>query len=94
VAEKIADSGCLIFIGAPPEHAGISIYKDLPNNQAFISTMYLKKMVILLNNRPRSGIKIIVRSLYNILRPKKRASLFRTAVSCPNKLYSFGTGHP
>ena len=45
VAEKISDSGCLIFIGAPPEHAGISIYKDLPNNQAFISTMYLKKMV-------------------------------------------------
>jgi hypothetical protein len=45
VAEKMAESGCLIFIGAPPEHVGISIYKDLPNNQAFISTMYLKKMV-------------------------------------------------
>ena len=45
VADKMAENGCLIFIGAPPEHVGISIYKDLPNNQAFISTMHLKKMV-------------------------------------------------
>lgn len=40
-----SDDSCLVFIGAPSSAMGICIYKDLPNNQAFVSTAYLKKMV-------------------------------------------------
>ena len=46
-AKKMDSSSdsCLVFIGAPSPAMGIGIYKDLPNNQAFVSTAYLKKMV-------------------------------------------------
>ena len=44
-AEKISEeNGFLIFIGGPPTEMGLAIYKDLPNNQAFVGTAYLKSM--------------------------------------------------
>ena len=39
------EDGHLVFIGGPPTGMGITIYKDFPNNQAFISTKILKDMV-------------------------------------------------
>ena len=39
------EDGHLVFIGAPPTGMGITIYKDFPNNQAFVSTKILKDMV-------------------------------------------------
>ena len=39
------EDGHLVFIGGPPTGMGITIYKDFPNNQAFISTKILKNMV-------------------------------------------------
>ena len=51
-----SDDSCLVFIGAPSPAMGICIYKDLPNNQAFVSTAYLKKMVT--NTFPRSFEKL------------------------------------
>ncbi|TRY71532.1 hypothetical protein TCAL_09049 [Tigriopus californicus] len=46
VADKMGslDNSCLVFIGAPPSTMGLCIYRDLPNNQAFVSTKYLKNM--------------------------------------------------
>lgn len=45
MADKMnKEDGFLLFIGAPPAEMGISIYKELPNNQAFVSTAFLKSM--------------------------------------------------
>eukprot|EP00095_Tigriopus_kingsejongensis_P001271 maker-scaffold149_size310270-snap-gene-2.21 protein:Tk01271 transcript:maker-scaffold149_size310270-snap-gene-2.21-mRNA-1 annotation:"hypothetical protein L798_06975" len=46
VADKMGamDNACLVFIAAPPPTMGLCIYKDLPNNQAFVTTKYLKNM--------------------------------------------------
>jgi hypothetical protein len=41
----VSEESCLVFIGAPPTAMGVPMYRDLPNNQAFVSTKYLKNMV-------------------------------------------------
>ena len=44
-AEKISkENGFLLFLAGPPSEMGLAIYKDLPNNQAFVSVAYLQAM--------------------------------------------------
>lgn len=38
------DNGFLIFVAGPPAGMGLAIYKDLPNNQAFVGTAHLKTL--------------------------------------------------
>ena len=44
VSEKMAvsEDSCLVFIAGQPEAMGVPLYRDLPNNQAFVSAKYLK----------------------------------------------------
>lgn len=45
ISEKInEENGFLLYIGGPPTEMSISVYKNLPNNQAFVGTAYLKSM--------------------------------------------------
>ena len=39
-----SEDSLLCFIAAPPPAMGLPIYKDLHNNQAFVSAKYLKAM--------------------------------------------------
>lgn len=45
-SEKISQekNGFLVFIAGPPPEMGLAIYKDLPNNQAFVGAAYLQSM--------------------------------------------------
>ena len=44
-AEKISkENGFLLFLAGPPSEMGLAIYKDLPNNQGFVSVAYLQAM--------------------------------------------------
>ena len=40
-----SEDSCIAFVAAPPPAMGLPIYKDLPNNQAFVAAKYLKNMV-------------------------------------------------
>lgn len=52
------EGGHLVFVGAPPEKMGITIYKDLPNKQAFISTGMLKELVSASMGQQQSSSRI------------------------------------
>ncbi len=47
VSDRIgtSDESFVVFLAAPPPAMGLTIYKDLQNNQAFVAAKYLKNMV-------------------------------------------------